>query len=88
MYLDYVKSRSERDRQSDVKNVTGAFTGAYALNPFNDAEIPIWIAEYVLMDYGTGAIMAVPAGDERDHKFAKKFNLPVIEIIFGIDYLL
>ena len=85
-YLQYVKSRSERDRQSDVKNVTGAFTGAYALNPFTQVKIPIWIAEYVLMDYGTGAIMAVPAGDERDHKFATKFNLPIIEIIDRTDY--
>ena len=80
-YLDYVKSRSEVDRMSEVKEVTGAFTGAYAINPFNQERIPIWIGEYVLKDYGTGAIMAVPADDARDHAFAKKFNLVITEII-------
>lgn len=80
-YRKYVKSRSERDRMSEIKEVTGAFTGAYALNPFNQEQIPIWIGEYVLMDYGTGAIMAVPSDDERDMAFAKKFDLPIIDVV-------
>jgi leucyl-tRNA synthetase len=80
-YLAYVNTRSERDRMSETKEVSGAFTGAYALNPFNSEKIPIWIAEYVLKDYGTGAIMAVPADDERDMRFAKKFKLPIVDII-------
>lgn len=80
-YLRYVESRSEIDRMAEVKKITGAFTGAYAVNPFNGREIPIWISEYVLAGYGTGAIMAVPCGDERDHKFAKHFNLPITNII-------
>ncbi len=80
-YLKYVESRSEVDRMAEVKKITGAFTGAYAINPFNGREIPVWISEYVLAGYGTGAIMAVPCGDERDHKFAKHFNLPITNII-------
>ncbi len=80
-YLTYVKSRSERERMSEVKEVTGAFLGSYAVNPFTNENIPIWIGEYVLKDYGTGAIMAVPADDERDLRFAQKFNLPVVDII-------
>ena len=80
-YLKYVESRSEIDRMAEVKKITGAFTGAYAFNPFNGREIPVWISEYVLAGYGTGAIMAVPCGDERDHKFAKHFNLPITNII-------
>ncbi|MCX8489564.1 MAG: class I tRNA ligase family protein [Cyclobacteriaceae bacterium] len=80
-YLKYVESRSEVDRMAEVKKVTGAFTGAYATNPFNGNQIPIWISEYVLAGYGTGAIMAVPCGDERDHKFAKHFKLPITNII-------
>ncbi len=80
-YLQYVNTRSERDRMAETKEVSGAFTGAYAVNPFNGEKIPIWIAEYVLKDYGTGAIMAVPADDERDMRFAKKFNLPIVEVI-------
>jgi leucyl-tRNA synthetase len=79
-YVAYVKSRSDIERQQE-KKVTGAFTGAYALNPFNGTPIPIYIAEYVLAGYGTGAIMAVPADDERDKKFAEKFGLTVIEVI-------
>lgn len=79
-YLTYVKSRSERERMAE-KKITGVFTGAYAINPFNGREIPIWISEYVLAGYGTGAIMAVPCGDERDHKFAKHFNIPITNII-------
>lgn len=80
-YLKYVESRSEVDRMAEVKKITGAFTGAYATNPFNGNQIPIWISEYVLAGYGTGAIMAVPCGDERDHKFAKHFKLPITNII-------
>ena len=80
-YLTYVKSRSERERLAEVKSITGAFTGAYALNPFNGREIPIWISEYVLAGYGTGAIMAVPCGDQRDFAFAKHFNIPITNII-------
>ncbi len=80
-YLKYVESRSEVDRMAEVKKITGCFTGAFAINPFNGREIPVWISEYVLAGYGTGAIMAVPCGDERDHKFAKHFNLPITNII-------
>ncbi|NIG51938.1 leucine--tRNA ligase [Chitinophaga sp. Cy-1792] len=80
-YLEYVQSRSERERMADVKQVTGCFTGAYAINPFDGREIPVWIAEYVLAGYGTGAIMAVPCGDQRDFGFAKHFNLPITNII-------
>ena len=80
-YLKYVESRSEIDRMAEVKKITGAFIGAYAVNPFNGREIPIWISEYVLAGYGTGAIMGVPCGDERDHKFAKHFKLPITNII-------
>ncbi len=80
-YLKYVESRSEVERMAEVKKITGCFTGAYAINPFNEREIPIWISEYVLAGYGTGAIMGVPCGDERDHKFAKHFNLPITNII-------
>jgi len=79
-YIAYVKSRSDRERQAE-KKISGCFTGAYAINPFNGKEIPIWISEYVLAGYGTGAIMAVPCGDERDFKFAQHFNIPVTNII-------
>lgn len=79
-YMAYVKSRSERERMAE-KKITGCFTGGYALNPFNQQPIPIWIAEYVLAGYGTGAIMAVPCGDERDHKFAQQFGIPITNII-------
>ena len=80
-YQAYAGARSERDRLADVKEVTGAFTGAYAINPFTQTEIPIWIGDYVLKDYGTGAIMAVPSDDDRDHRFAEKFGLEIIEVI-------
>ncbi len=80
-YINYVQSRSERERQSEVKKVTGAFTGSFAINPFTNEPIPIWMSEYVLMGYGTGAIMAVPADDDRDHAFATHFNLPIMEVI-------
>ncbi|MBL7697829.1 MAG: leucine--tRNA ligase, partial [Chitinophagaceae bacterium] len=79
-YLNYVQSRSERERMAE-KKISGVFTGAYALNPFDQRPIPVWISEYVLAGYGTGAIMAVPCGDERDHKFAEHFNLPITNII-------
>jgi leucyl-tRNA synthetase len=79
-YIAYVKSRSERERMAE-KKISGVFTGAYAVNPFNQRQIPIWISEYVLAGYGTGAIMAVPSGDERDHKFARHFNIPITNII-------
>lgn len=79
-YITYVKSRTDVERQQE-KRVTGVFTGSYALNPFNGEAIPVYIAEYVLAGYGTGAIMAVPADDERDRKFAEKFGLPIIEVI-------
>ncbi|ANH83333.1 leucine--tRNA ligase [Niabella ginsenosidivorans] len=79
-YIAYVKSRSERERMAE-KKISGVFTGAYAINPFDGREIPIWISEYVLAGYGTGAIMAVPCGDERDFKFAKHFNIPITNII-------
>ena len=80
-YLTYVKSRSDRERQSEVKQITGCFTGAYGTNPFNGKPIPVWIAEYVLAGYGTGAIMAVPCGDQRDFAFAKHFDIPITNII-------
>ena len=80
-YKKYVNSRSERERMADVKEVTGAFTGAYAFNPITGKELPIWISEYVLLDYGTGAIMAVPSDDERDKSFAEKFDLPIIDVV-------
>ncbi len=79
-YLAYVKSRTDVERQQE-KKITGCFTGSYAVHPFTGCQIPIWTAEYVLAGYGTGAIMAVPADDERDKKFAEKFDLPVIQII-------
>ena len=83
-YLAYVKKRTERERQMD-HSVTGVFSGSYAINPFTGEQIPIWIAEYVLAGYGTGAIMAVPAHDSRDYAFAKHFNLPIIPLIEGAD---
>ena len=83
-YLDMVKRRTERERISD-RNVSGVFTGSYAINPITGKEIPIWVSDYVLSGYGTGAIMAVPAHDSRDYAFAKKFNLPIIPLIEGCD---
>ena len=80
-YLKYVKSRSERERLAEAKTVTGCFTGAYAINPFDGRKIPVWTAEYVLAGYGTGAIMAVPCGDQRDFLFATHFNIPITNII-------
>jgi leucyl-tRNA synthetase len=83
-YLEATKKRTERDRLSD-KKVSGVFSGSYAINPLNGKEIPIWISDYVLAGYGTGAIMAVPAHDSRDYAFAKHFNLPIIPLVEGCD---
>lgn len=80
-YIAWAKNRSERERMTDVKTISGVFTGSYAINPLNDEEIPIWTADYVLSGYGTGAIMAVPGHDSRDFAFARHFNLPVIQVV-------
>ena len=80
-YIEETSKKTERDRMSDVKNVSGAFTGTYAINPFSGEKMPIYISDYVLMGYGTGAVMAVPAHDERDHRFAKKFNLEIKKVV-------
>lgn len=84
-YIEETKKRSERERMADTKRVSGQFTGAYAINPFNGTEIPIYISDYVLAGYGTGAIMAVPAHDSRDYAFAKHFDLPIIPVVEGGD---
>ena len=84
-YLNYAKNRSERERQADVKKITGQFTGAYAIHPFTGKQIPVWVGDYVLAGYGTGAVMAVPGGDQRDWSFAKHFSLPIIPVIEGSD---
>ena len=80
-YVAWAKNRSERERMSEVKKVSGVFSGSYAVNPFNGTKIPIWISDYVLMGYGTGAIMAVPAHDSRDFAFARHFQLPIIQVV-------
>ncbi|UOQ51852.1 leucine--tRNA ligase [Hymenobacter cellulosivorans] len=80
-YIDATKRRSERDRMADTKTVSGAFTGSYGINPFSNEPIQIWIADYVLAGYGTGAVMAVPSGDQRDYVFAKHFNLPIVQVV-------
>src|SRR5204862_1162393 len=79
-YLEYVNSRSERERMAE-KKISGVFTGGYADHPFTGRKLPVWISEYVLAGYGTGAIMAVPCGDQRDFLFAKHFNIPITNII-------
>ena len=84
-YLKEVKKKTERERIAETKSVTGVFSGSYGINPLTGEQIPIWISEYVLAGYGTGAIMAVPAHDSRDYAFARKFNLPVVPIIEGCD---
>ncbi|AUP79887.1 leucine--tRNA ligase [Flavivirga eckloniae] len=84
-YILATAKRSERDRMADVKNISGVFTGAYAEHPFTKEPIPIWIGDYVLAGYGTGAVMAVPCGDQRDYDFAKHFNIPIPNIFEGID---
>ena len=84
-YILATAKRSERDRMADVKTISGAFTGAYAEHPFTKEPIPVWIGDYVLAGYGTGAVMSVPCGDERDYAFAKHFNIPIINIFEGVD---
>lgn len=84
-YVTWAKNRSEVDRMSEVKQITGKFTGAYGINPVNGEEIPIWIADYVLAGYGTGAIMAVPGHDSRDFAFAKYFKIPIIQVVVKED---
>lgn len=84
-YLNMVKKKTERERIAETRKVTGVFSGSYAINPFTGDKVPVWISEYVLAGYGTGAIMAVPAHDSRDYAFAKHFNLPIIPLIEGCD---
>ena len=84
-YLKEAKKKTERERMAETRKVTGVFTGSYAINPFTNEKVPVWISEYVLAGYGTGAIMAVPAHDSRDYAFAKQFNLPIIPLIEGCD---
>ncbi len=84
-YIVATAKRSERDRMADVKSISGVFTGAYAEHPFTKAPIPVWIGDYVLAGYGTGAVMSVPCGDERDYAFAKHFNIPIPNIFEGVD---
>jgi leucyl-tRNA synthetase len=84
-YVEETAKRSERDRMADVKTISGVFTGAYAIHPFTLEKIPIWIGDYVLAGYGTGAVMSVPCGDQRDYDFAKHFNIPIPNIFEGID---
>lgn len=84
-YKTAASLKSERDRQADVKNITGQFTGAYAVHPFTGENIPVWIGDYVLASYGTGAVMAVPCGDQRDWDFAKHFNIPIKNIFKDVD---
>ena len=82
-YIEEVKKRSERERMTEVKRISGVFTGAYAIHPFTEKPIPVWIGDYVLAGYGTGAVMSVPAHDERDHAFARHFSIPIVEVIQG-----
>ena len=84
-YLLEAKKKTERERMAETRKVTGVFTGSYAVNPFTGEQVPVWVSEYVLAGYGTGAIMAVPAHDSRDYNFAKTFNLPIIPLIEGCD---
>jgi leucyl-tRNA synthetase len=83
-YIEATSRRSERDRLADVKSITGVFTGAYARHPFTGADVPVWIGDYVLAGYGTGAVMAVPCGDQRDHDFARHFGIPIPNIFDGV----
>ena len=84
-YIQTTSKRSERDRLADVKTISGVFTGAYAEHPFTKAPVPIWIGDYVLAGYGTGAVMSVPCGDQRDYDFAKHFNIPILNIFQDVD---
>lgn len=86
-YIVKSKNRTERERQAEVNKISGVFTGAYAMHPFLDKKIPIWVGDYVLAGYGTGAVMAVPGHDARDYAFAKYFNLPILEVVAGGDLL-
>jgi len=86
-YVHTAKNRSERDRMSDVKTVSGVFTGSYVINPLSGEQVPLWIADYVLAGYGTGVVMGVPSSDERDFRFAKHFNLPIVYVIEGTEGL-
>ncbi len=84
-YVTMAKNRTERERMTEVKRISGVFTGSYAIHPFSGDRVPIWIADYVLMGYGTGAIMAVPAHDSRDYAFAKHFDIPIVQVVSGGD---
>ena len=84
-YIEATAKRSERDRMADVKTISGVFTGAYAIHPFTQKQIPIWVGDYVLASYGSGAVMAVPCGDQRDYDFAKHFNIDIPNILEGVD---
>ena len=84
-YIEATSRKTDRDRQSNVKNITGVFTGAYAIHPFNGAKVPVWVSDQVLIGYGTGAIMAVPCGDQRDHDLARRFGLPIPNIFEDTD---
>src|SRR5690554_6070118 len=84
-YIETTAKRSERERMADVKSITGVFTGAYAEHPFTKEKLPIWIGDYVLAGYGTGAVMSVPCGDQRDYDFAKHFNIPIPNIFKDVD---
>ncbi|MFD2698434.1 leucine--tRNA ligase [Mesonia sediminis] len=84
-YVEAAAKRSERERMADVKRISGVFTGAYALHPFTQEPIPVWVGDYVLASYGTGAVMAVPCGDQRDYDFAKHFDIPILNIFEGVD---
>lgn len=84
-YVSKAKNRSERERMADVKTVSGVFTGSYVINPFSGEKVELWVADYVLAGYGTGVVMAVPSSDDRDFRFAKHFNLPIIPVIEGTE---
>ena len=84
-YVQHATNRSERERQAEVEKVSGVFTGSYVTHPFTGAEVPVWVADYVLAGYGTGSVMAVPGHDSRDHRFATHFGLPIIQVIEGAD---
>ena len=86
-YVATAKNRSERDRQADVKTVSGVFTGSYTICPLSGNEVPIWVADYVLAGYGTGVVMGVPSSDDRDYRFAQHFNLPIVQVIEGAGQL-
>jgi leucyl-tRNA synthetase len=84
-YIESTAKRSERERMADVKTISGVFTGAYTEHPFTKEPIPVWIGDYVLASYGTGAVMAVPSGDQRDYDFAKHFDIAIPNVFEGVD---